>query len=326
MDHGEFSGVFPRKLRDPLGIIPKCLMISVVASTRTHYDAVGESNAKRWLLRVKTVDVPTMSFPENLIRAHTESERLRADSIAAIEASESLSFHAHAMERTANLLYFLGHDGQIKNDDDRIVRVLGFRAFNDIMTSSNLILGGYYQPGIMIARDLLELTFLLDDFTRDKSQIEKWRTLEPKEYDRIFKPLAVRDRLDLLDGFTGLKRAEIYKFMSSLAGHPNPAGFQMLLRQDGNYHCGPFFEIKSLDACWSELAKVTIQIGGHFQDFFDLTSKQVVLAKVEYLELQNRWLERFFGKAPFDLPRIAELRALADTLPDTSDGLGKAQK
>jgi hypothetical protein len=267
-----------------------------------------------------------MSFPQNLIRAHTESERLRADSIGAIEASESLSFHARAIEGTADLLYFFGHDGEIRNDDDRIVRVLGFRGFNDIMTSSNLILGGYYQPGMMIARDLLELTFLLDDFTRDKSLIEKWRTLEPKEYEKKFKPLSVRDRLDLRDGFTELKRAEIYKFMSSLAGHPSPAGFQMLLRQDGNYYCGPFFEVKSLDACWSELAKIAIQIGGHFQDFFDLTSKQVVLAKVGYLELQNRWLERFFGKAPYDLARIAELRALANTLPDNSDELGKAQK
>ena len=117
-----------------------------------------------------------MSFPQNLIRAHTESERLRADSIAAIEASESLSFHAEAIERAANLLHFFGHDGEIRNDDDRIVRVLGFRGFNDIMTSSSLILGGYYQPGMMIARDLLELTFLVDDFTRDKSQIGKWRT------------------------------------------------------------------------------------------------------------------------------------------------------
>lgn len=257
-----------------------------------------------------------MAFPDNLLRAHAESERLRGETIAAIEASKDLSFHAEAIERTANLLYFLGHDGPIKNDDDRIVRVLGFRGFNDIITAANLVLGGYYQPAMMIARDLLELTFLMDDFTNDATQIEKWRTLPPKEYDKVFKPVLVRERLDQRDGFTGLKRAEIYKLMSSVAGHPSPAGFQMLLRPDGNYHCGPFVEPKSLDACWSELAKIAIQIGGHFQQFFDLTSKEVVIAKVEYLELQNRWLEHFFGKAPFDLAKIAELRAMADTLPD----------
>ena len=257
-----------------------------------------------------------MAFPENLIRAHTESECLRGQSIAAIEASEPLSFHAEAIERSANLLYFFGHDGDIKNHDDRIIRVLGFRGFNDIMSSANLILGGYYQPAMMIARDLLELNFLLDDFSRDKSQIEKWRTLEPKEYDKVFKPVLVRERLDQGDGFTGKKRAETYKMISSVAGHPSPAGFQMLLRPDGNYHCGPFVEPKSLDACWSELAKTAIQIGGHFPHFFDLASKEAVIAKVEYLELQNKWLERFFGKAPFDPAKIAEMRAMANTLPD----------
>ncbi len=259
-----------------------------------------------------------MTFPTNLIRAHTESERLRGETIAAIEASADLSFHAEAIERTANLLYFFGHDGTIRSDDDRVVRVLGFRGFNDIMTSANLILGGYYQPAMMIARDLLELGFLLDDFTNDKAQIEKWRTLPPKEYDKVFKPVQVRERLDQRDGFTGLKRAEIYKFISNVAGHPSPAGFQMLLRPDGNYYCGPFVEAKSIDACWSELAKICIQIGGHFQQFFDLTSKEVVVAKVGYLELENRWLRQFFGKGPIAPEAIAEIRAMANSLPDKS--------
>ena len=65
-----------------------------------------------------------MSFPRNLIRAHSESERLRGESISAIDGSESLTFHAIAIERTSNLMHFFGHDGEIKNDDDRIVRVL----------------------------------------------------------------------------------------------------------------------------------------------------------------------------------------------------------
>ena len=256
-----------------------------------------------------------MPFPGNLLRAHAESENLRGASIAAIEASEPLSRHALVIERTANLLYFFGHDGPIRSDEDRIVRVLGFRGFNDIMTAANLVLGGYYQPAMMLARDLLELTFLLHDFSADKSLIEKWRTLDPKEYDKVFKPVAVRERLDERDRLTGKKRAETYKVISNLAGHPSPTGFQMLLRQDGNYFCGSFFETRSLDACWSELAKIAIQLGGHFQDFFDLTSREAVIAKAEYLELQNDWLERFFGNAPFDKAKIAEIRSMADGLP-----------
>jgi hypothetical protein len=257
-----------------------------------------------------------MSFPENLLRAHAESESIRSRSIAAIEASEDLSFHANVIERVANLLHFFGHDGAIRDDDDRVIRVLGFRAFNDIMTASTLVLGGYYQPGIMIARDLLESAFLVDDFTADRTLIEKWRTLSSKEYDKTFKPVAVRERLDERDGFTGLKRAEAYKLISSLAGHPSPAGFQMLLRPDGNYFCGPFFEPKSLEACWSELAKTAIQLGGHYQRFFRLISKDVAIAKGEFLEIQNKWTQRFFGKMLIPSEQIAEIRALAELLPD----------
>jgi hypothetical protein len=124
--------------------------------------------------------------------------------------------------------------------------------------------------------------------------------------------------LDERDGFTGKKRAEIYKIISNLAGHPSPTGFQMLLRQDGNYFCGPFFESRSLDACWSELAKIAVQLGGHFQDFFDLSSRDAAIAKAEYLELQNDWLERFFGNAPFPKDKIAELRVMAASLPPTA--------
>jgi hypothetical protein len=161
-------------------------------------------------------------------------------------------------------------------------------------------------------------TFLRNDFSDDKTLIEKWRTLEPKEYDKVFKPVAVRERLDQRDGFTGKKRAEVYKLMSTVAGHPTPAGFQMLKRSDGNYFCGPYVEGKPLDACWSELAKIAIQIGGHFQEFFGLTSKEAVIAKAEYLELQNDWIEKFFGKAPFDKAKIAEIWALAHSLPNKS--------
>jgi hypothetical protein len=257
-----------------------------------------------------------MAIPENLNRAHSESEKLRAESITAIGASADLSLHALVIERTADLLYFFGHDGDIRDDDDRIVRVLGFRAFNDVMSSAGLVLGGYYQPGMMIARDLLELTFLLDDFTADPTLIEKWRTLEPKDYDKVFKPVAVRERLDQRDGYTGKKRAETYKLMSSIAGHPSPAGFQMLKRPDGNFYCGPFLELDHLDACWSELAKIAVQIGGHFQQFFTVSSKDIALTKLEYLELVNRWMMHFFGKSAIDMGEIAKMRGLADSLPE----------
>jgi hypothetical protein len=55
MDHREFSGILPRKLRDPLGIIPRCVMISMVASMRTHYGAVQRCLWSPFLLSEETL-------------------------------------------------------------------------------------------------------------------------------------------------------------------------------------------------------------------------------------------------------------------------------
>ena len=46
---------------------------------------------------------------------------------------------------------------------------------------------------------------------------------------------------------------------------------------------------------------MAVRFGGHFQQFFEVRSKETAIAKIEYLELQNRWLELFFGKAEFEL-------------------------
>lgn len=256
-----------------------------------------------------------MAFPENLLRAHAGAEALRPQSIKAIEASATLLQHADMIERTGNLFQYFGHEGSFRDDDDLVVRVLGHRAFNDLMVAANLILSGYYQSGIILARDLLELTFLFHDFSVERDNVAKWRTLQGKDYDELFKPVAVRKRLDDRDGFTSKKRADAYKFMSNLAGHPSPSGFQMLL-SGGGYLSGPFFDANALEPCWSELAKVATQIGMHFATFFEPNTRASAHIKAEYLDVTNAWLETFFGQArAISVEQIAEMHALADRLP-----------
>jgi hypothetical protein len=257
-----------------------------------------------------------MAFPENLLRAHLAAEALRPESIKAIEASPKLLQHADVIERTGNLFQYFGYHGPFRNDDDVVIRVLGHRGFNDLMVAANLILSGYYQSGVILARDLLELTFLLHDFSAERGNIEKWRTLKGKDYDELFKPVAIRTRLDDRDGFTSRKRAEAYKFMSSLAGHPSPTGFQML-NSGGVYLSGPFFDTKALEPCWSELAKVAVQIGMHYATFFEPNTRAAAHIKAEYLDVTNAWLETFFEQPrAISADQIAEMHALADRLPN----------
>lgn len=256
-----------------------------------------------------------MPFPENLLRAHGAAEAIRPESIKAIEASEALSSHAGMIERAANLFQYFGHKDDFRDDDDVAIRVLGHRAFNDLMVAANLILSGYYQAGVMLARDLLELTFLLNDFRAEPGNVEKWRTLKDKAYDDIFKPVVIRKRLDDRDGFTSKRRANAYKLMSTLAGHPSPSGFQMLL-SGGVYRSGPFFDAKMLDSCWSELAKVAVQVGMPYA-MFKLKTREAAHIKAEYLDVTNAWMEKFFGQPrSISVDQIAEMHRLADKLLD----------
>lgn len=257
-----------------------------------------------------------MTFPENLIRAHTGAEALRHQSIAAIEASDALSQHADMIERVGNLFQYFGHKDAFRDDGDVVIRVLGHRGFNDLMVAANLILSGYYQAGVSLARDLLELTFLLHDFSGEPANIEKWHTLQGKAYDELFRPVVIRKRLDDRDGFTSKRRAEAYHFMSTLAGHPSPTGFQMLL-SEGVYRSGPFFDAKHLDACWSELAKVAVQVGIHYATFFSPNTRDAAHIKAEYLDVANDWQATFYG-APRGISKeqIAEMHAIADLLPE----------
>ena len=257
-----------------------------------------------------------MAFPQNLLRAHAGAEALRPQGIKAIEASATLLQHADMIERTGNLFQYFGHDGPFRDDDDVVIRVLGHRAFNDLMVAANLILSGYYQSGIILARDLLELTFLFHDFSAERANVAKWRTLHGKDYVELFKPVAIRQRLDDRDGFTSKKRAETYKFMSNLAGHPSPTGFQMLL-SGGTYLSGPFFDDRALESCWSELAKVAVQIGTHYTTFFEPNTRAAAHIKAEYLDVTNAWLGSFFGQPrAISVEQIAEMHALADRLPN----------
>jgi hypothetical protein len=257
-----------------------------------------------------------MAFSDNLLRAQAAAEALRPQSIKTIEASTKLLQHAEIIERTGNLFQHFGHSGPFRDDDDVVIRVLGHRAFNDLMVAANLILSGYYQSGVILARDLLEVTFLLHDFSAERGNIEKWRTLRDKSHDELFKPVVIRKRLDDRDGFTSKKRAEAYKFMSSLAGHPSPTGFQMLL-SGGVYRSGPFFDSGALESCWSELAKVTVQVGMHYATFFKPDTRAAAHIKAEYLDVTNAWLETFFGQPrTVSVEQIAEMHALADRLPN----------
>ncbi len=255
-------------------------------------------------------------IPENLISLHKGEEQVRAMSLEAIAKSEDMSLHLSLIERAADLIHYFIHRDEHRDEDDLIIRLLGMRMFNCLNATLKLLLSGYYQSSALQQRDIVETFFLLDYFSTDKALIARWRLADDKVLRDEFSPVAVRKKLDERDEYTAKKRAELYKLFSTLAGHPNPRGFDMLRLPNGDHHCGPFFEESALKATLSELGKSAAQVGGNFSHFFSHDTKSALQTKLNFLEVQSAWFKRFFGKDPMDPAVLVGMREAIVNLPD----------
>lgn len=254
-------------------------------------------------------------FPANFQRLHEGEEFVRTKSLEAVEKSDDLALHLAAVETAADLIYYFVHRDEPTGDDDLIVRLLGMRMFNCMNATLKLLLSGYYQASTLQHRDLIETFFLLDFFSQDRAQIARWRQADDRTLMAEFRPIHIREALDKRDGFTEKKRAAAYKLFSTLAGHPHPRGFQMLKIPTGDHHCGPFFEETAMLASTSELGRSAIQAGGIFGPFFEPKVKTDYQTKLAFLQVQNDWLSRFYGKDGVDPKSLDEMRATIARLP-----------
>ncbi|MSP83025.1 MAG: hypothetical protein EXQ94_08850 [Alphaproteobacteria bacterium] len=132
-----------------------------------------------------------------------------------------------------------------------------------------------------MVRDVVETTFYLDLFKREKSEIAKWRSLIPREREKRFTPWKIRRRLDELDGFKEQRRATAYKLLSTYGAHPTPEGFTFISPECVT-QVGPFPDTKRLTSGLQELAKhltyAAVVISGHA----DNSNSDVVVAKAAF--------------------------------------------
>lgn len=253
-------------------------------------------------------------FPENFGLIHAGEEHIRREGVSAIEADDDLSLHAAAVEGAVSILrYYIMRDDH-QDEDDLFIRALGIRMANALTGAMQQLLSGYYQLAAMVARDLVESSFMLEYFSLDRKRVTRWRTCTDKERKAEFKPVTIRTALDKHHKHEGLKRAKAYELFSQLAGHPHPKGFAMLKGKDGLLQCGPFFDPTALSATLSELAKQSVVAGESFQPFFTRSTRADFENMYGYFVLKGRWFERFYDK-PFDKKLAAEYRATIDRLP-----------
>ena len=192
-------------------------------------------------------------IPINLLTMHAEQLAIREKSLTFINANNDLSDHLSLIEVCMDSL---DQFRQIETNDEDLNTciLLGLRLFNSAASAWNLMVLGYYQNAAALIRDIIETGFLLGDFRNDKKHISQWRTSNDNDRKRDFKPVAVRIRLDGVDGYTEKKRASVYNDFCELAAHPHPRGF-LMIENNGLRRNGPFFDAKLLRAILEELVK-----------------------------------------------------------------------
>jgi hypothetical protein len=252
-------------------------------------------------------------LPQNFDLLATGEAQIRRLSKDAIEASEDLSLHARMIERAMNMLNFMSKRRPHAEEDELVLQMLAARLFNSGASAMKLLMGGYYQSTVMVMRDILETTFLLDYFHSNRDQIAVWRACDEKKRNREFGAMKVRIALDDRDGYTERKREAAYNLLCQLGTHPTYTGFQMLQSKGSNLvNVGPFFEPASLDAVLSELAKTVMQAGAQARHA-DERSLDDYRMSIDYLTAQADWSERFFGHK-LDRSKISEIQNIIEEI------------
>jgi hypothetical protein len=248
-------------------------------------------------------------FPQNFDLLHQHQEDLRRQTKEAVAASDTLRRHFAAIEASMTLLRHFASDYPYNGEDELTVHLLGIRLFNSAAGAVQSLTSGYYQNSVMLQRDILEVSFLLDYFRSNEASIAEWRGCTESERNKKFSAYKVRTALDDRDGFTERKREEHYKLLCNLGAHASYQGFQLLQSTaGGNAHCGPYFANRALEATVAELAKLCVSAAGTFTLFFEGKSLLDDETKLSLMEAQVAWFEHFIG--PFDKGQLNAMRAL----------------
>jgi hypothetical protein len=218
-----------------------------------------------------------------------------------------------------DLLFRFTHEHPVENQDIVTIQQLGVRLFHGLAAAMRLLLGGYAQHSVMIQRDLLETTFLLEFFDLNPDQITPWRNSDTATRQGKYGPIHIRSALDARDGFKEKKRAAQYKLFCEMGSHPTPAGFQLLAPAGRGAHCGPFIDKAQFEAVLSELARLALQTGSAFAQFFNATCVKTIESKIDWLEASSNWFEHFYHHS-YDSTELEEMKQMLRALQEHAGG------
>jgi hypothetical protein len=233
----------------------------------------------------------------NLTTLHEEEEKLRAQSLAAIEQRSDLRDRLAMIAEAMDVIYAFSQLYQHANDDEMTLQLLGIRLFNATAASIKLALSGYYQKAFHQVRDVIETGSLVDYLVTHPAEIAVWKAADKKTRKSRFSPDAIRKALDKRDGFTSEKRKAIYDLISESASHASYRGFSLVVDDDRLGKIGPFFDEKKLIVWLKELVKYLTMFATILVAIQDGNDQRLLGAQAHYLHVLQAFAAKYFPGA-----------------------------
>jgi hypothetical protein len=237
-----------------------------------------------------------MTVKDSLASLHEHEERIRADSLAAIERDVALSEHLNVVGEAMNIIYAFAHDHTHGSDNELTLQYLGVRLFNAAGASVKLALSGYYQKAFVHLRDIIETYFLVDYLCTHPEKILEWKNADKKKRIAEFGPGAIRSALDKRDGYTSGKRKQIYDLISEFASHATYSGVALTASGPANLvQVGPFFDEEKLGSWVQEMAMRLSHAAIILVTNAEGTDVALLRARAHYLDIVNAWWSKYRG-------------------------------
>ncbi len=225
--------------------------------------------------------------------------RVVEENDAFLRESEAIGDHCAVINATLVLLNHFFNVRVANTADESSLIGLGARVYNSSAAALYLTRSGYYQTALMLLRDLIESTNLLDYFLTHKSDIVKWRTLPAKQRRKLFDPAPIRDALQARDQLPRDLRKEYYAELSEVAVHATFRGVNLLAR-DGKRMVGPFADRERVEGVLSFLPLLTTFGAQAFlKHFEDVEDPDYLRALVAYNGIFMAWQKKHHPNAVF---------------------------
>ena len=209
--------------------------------------------------------------------------------------SEELKDHIRLVHSALNTLHITLEKQPHQEKESLVILQLCARSFNTAGAALKLARSGFHQPAFAMIRDLLEVEFLADFFSRDQKHLQRWITLDSNLRKREFQPFKIRDTLDRLDGFTKQRRRAAYAQFSQYAAHADPDGFQII--SPGNMtQIGPFPSEGHLAAFLQETAKHLPAVCIPLLKLLDPLQADVLIAQRIFNAELSKWRAKYSPK------------------------------